>query len=110
MRLYGVDAPETAQVCKDSAGREYACGDPPSSSQVVANACESLYLPAACQLATDFALVYCAGASRPQGGHCSIHYFADVRQRMIGQLWLSMRFPCDWVAHGALCAQCRRSG
>ena len=28
MRLYGVDAPETAQLCKDSAGREYACGDP----------------------------------------------------------------------------------
>lgn len=44
MRLYGVDAPETAQVCKDSAGREYACGDPPSSSQTVASACVLLLI------------------------------------------------------------------
>lgn len=26
IRLYGVDAPESAQQCKDAAGKEYACG------------------------------------------------------------------------------------
>ena len=33
MRLYGVDAPETAQVCKDGAGGEYACGNPLSKAR-----------------------------------------------------------------------------
>lgn len=27
VRLHGIDAPETAQTCKDAQGRDYACGD-----------------------------------------------------------------------------------
>ena len=28
MRIYGVDAPESKQLCLDSGGREYKCGAP----------------------------------------------------------------------------------
>lgn len=27
IRLHGIDAPETAQTCRDASGRDYACGD-----------------------------------------------------------------------------------
>lgn len=27
VRLHGIDAPETAQTCKDASGRDYACGE-----------------------------------------------------------------------------------
>jgi len=50
VRLYGVDAPESAQSCKDSAGRDYACGKPCHRARGVVTertcACAPTFTPA----------------------------------------------------------------
>ena len=110
MRLYGVDAPETAQVCKDGAGREYACGDPPLSEPDHSMCLRAAYglFHSDFQLSTGLARVICAGASLV-GGHCSQHCFNNTWQRVSGQLWQSKSSPCNRIIHGAVC-HCRRSG